>query len=236
MALDAVVWMDSAQVVGLAQATASRLLSNPTNQPLYQGAKNARKPKSRRATCKWSTTSLLGAQGCWFESHWGSHRRGSRLSPTALKFDWFHIIIRACCAFNHCFCGRLTWLVIVMVLHFRTIVLEPIKKKRSVSKSKFTLLRWYDLLGSGAQKFVLEAGMGLNEECWFGHCDQHSCPVLNEFLLAHFHINISLFLCISLSLSFSFSMSFQLSFFLYDPISFSVVILLYPVEVFLHLF
>ena len=47
--------------------------------------------------------------------------------------------------------------------------------------------------------------MGLNEECWFGHCDQHSCPVLNEFLLAHFHINISLFLSLSLSLFFFLS-------------------------------
>ena len=43
-------------------------------------------------------------------------RRGSlRLSPTTLKLNWFHLPVYACSAFNHWFCGRLTWLVIDLV-------------------------------------------------------------------------------------------------------------------------
>ena len=76
------------------------------------GRRKCRKNEVTKIRLQVKLQVLLGAQCCGFEPCQGS----LRLSPTALKLKCFHLPIRACCAFNNGFCGRLTRLVIVLVL------------------------------------------------------------------------------------------------------------------------
>ena len=95
-------WSGASQA--MKKATASSSLSDPTTRPLYQGADNAGRMKSWRVACKWSYK-------VWV---WASPRESLPFSYS-VKIEWFHAPIHSCCGFSHCFCGRLTWLVIVLV-------------------------------------------------------------------------------------------------------------------------
>ena len=99
---------------GYKTATPSRSMSSSTTRPLYLGARNAWR--------EWSQDELLGdAQGCGFEP-----RERHRLFSTALKSKLdLHAPIVACWAFNHCFRGILTWLVIFLVLSLQNKGLVP---------------------------------------------------------------------------------------------------------------
>ena len=86
------------------KATASWSLSNPTTQPLYNGADNARRTKSRRVAGKVKVQVLLGALGHGFEPL----SRESTPFSYRVKVELLRVPICDCCDFDHCFCGRLT--------------------------------------------------------------------------------------------------------------------------------